>query len=117
MSIDMSIKRHNKNSQYPDMGILQMQILWLLSQKSSHGYVLMKDLSKIKNTKITQGTLYPTLQKLVEHELVKREKKGRKIVYHITAKGTNALSDACTEFCKTFYGIYQDYVCKKCSKK
>lgn len=99
-----------------DLGILQMQILWILSRKSSHGYNMMKDLNKIKSSKVTQGTLYPTLNKLVNHGLVKREKNGRKIVYHITDKGKNTMKTTCTDFCRTFYGIYQDFVCTECRK-
>ncbi len=128
--IDMSVKRHSTIKLFSekelfgeerslndiDLGILQMQILWLLSRKSSHGYNLMKDLSKIKNNKITQGTLYPTLQKLVFHGFIKHENIGRKKVYHITEKGNKVMHDACLDFCRTFYGIYQDFVCKSCAE-
>ena len=128
----MSIKRHSKTSAAfsekeifgdkrivsdIDLGILQMQMLWLLSRKSSHGYDLMKNLNKIKSSKITQGTLYPTLNKLVNHGLVKREKVGRKIVYHVTDKGSTTMKTTCIDFCRTFYGIYQDFVCRECLKR
>ena len=64
----------NRHIGYIDLGILQMQILWLLNRKDTHGYELMKNLNEIKNTKITQGTLYPALQRLEELNLIKSKK-------------------------------------------
>jgi len=127
--IDMSDERHKRRIQLLteeeifgetravtdiDLGLLQMQILWVLSRKSAHGYDLMKDLSKLKNMRITQGTLYPTLHKLVEQELVRREEAGRRVIYHVTPKGSRVMHDTCLDFCRTFYGIYQDFVCSTC---
>ncbi|MBI4896525.1 MAG: PadR family transcriptional regulator [Candidatus Aenigmarchaeota archaeon] len=100
-----------------ELGMLQMQILWLLKRKPTHGYELMKELELRKNKKITQGTLYPTLQKLEKGGFVQREKDGQRIVYQITNSGEKILHDSCLEFCKTFFGIYQDFVCTKCVKK
>ena len=97
-----------------ELGMLQMQVLWVLSKKSTHGYDLMKILNEIKKTKITQGTLYPTLQALEERELIKSHEDDRKIVYHITAKGRKTMNEACVDFSRTFFGIFQNYVCEKC---
>jgi DNA-binding PadR family transcriptional regulator len=100
-----------------DLGLLQMQILWILSRKNSHGYELMKDLSMIKRSKITQGTLYPTMQKLEELKLIKGEEKDNRIVYSLTAKGRKVMNDSCVEFTRTFFGVFQDFVCEKCVSK
>jgi len=100
-----------------EIGLLQMQILWILSRKSTHGYDMMKQLNLIKSTKITQGTLYPSLQKLEKLKLIKREKNDRKVIYHITSEGKMIMRDVCSDFCRTFYGVFQDFVCEKCMDK
>ena len=100
-----------------DLGLLQMQILWVLSRKNSHGYELMKDLSVIKRSKVTQGTLYPTLQKLEGLKLIKGEESDNKIVYTLTDKGRKVMNDSCVEFTRTFFGVFQDFVCEKCVSK
>ncbi|MFC2142806.1 PadR family transcriptional regulator [Candidatus Aenigmatarchaeota archaeon] len=116
----MSISRHilgKKATSEIELGMLQMQILWLLNRTPVHGYSLMKDLSKIKNKKITSGTLYPTLQKLLDMRYIEKKNKKGKIVYNTTKKGNKAMKDACSDFCKTFHGIYQDFVCRSCKKE
>lgn len=97
-----------------ELGLLQMQILWLLSRKSTHGYDLMRDLENMRGKKITQGTLYPTLQKLEEYEYVKGHEEENRVVYRITAAGNKILHDTCTDFVKTFFGIFHDFACMKC---
>jgi len=97
-----------------DLGLLQMQILWLLNRKSTHGYEMMETLNKIKSTKITQGTLYPTLQRLEELGLIRGEEVDRRIIYHITRDGKKVMDEVCFDFTHTFFGIFQDYVCHKC---
>ncbi|MCX6815258.1 MAG: PadR family transcriptional regulator [Candidatus Aenigmarchaeota archaeon] len=97
-----------------ELGMLQMQILWFLNRKPAHGYEIMETLNKIKTTKITQGTLYPTLQRLEELMLVKGKKDDRKIVYTITQEGRKVMNNVCNDFTRTFFGIFQDYVCHKC---
>lgn len=132
MSIDMSIERHISVLPHRDappsekeifgerkfseieLGLLQMQILWILSHKSTHGYELMKILNEIKKTKITQGTLYPTLQTLEERELIKRHEEDRRAVYNITFKGRKVMNETCMDFSRTFFGIFQSFVCQKC---
>jgi len=100
-----------------DLGMLQMQILWLLSRKNSHGYELMKDLSVIKRSKVTQGTLYPAMQKLEALKLVEGKESDNKIVYTLTQKGRKTMNDSCVEFTRTFFGVFQDFVCEKCVSK
>lgn len=101
-----------------ELGVLQMQILWLLSKKPTHGYELMHTLSKIKNARITQGTLYPALERLEEMGLVAGKKsKVRadrgKIVYSLTESGFREMSRNCKEFCLIFSGVFKDFYCKQ----
>lgn len=97
-----------------ELGLLQMQILWLLNRKSTYGYEIMTVLNKIKSTKIAQGTLYPTLKALKNYGYVKKEKADDKFIYHITPEGKRVLNETCLDFTRTFFGIFQDFVCHKC---
>lgn len=97
-----------------ELGLLQMQILWLLSRKSAHGYELMKTLTVLRGARMTQGTLYPTMQRLEELELIEPEKQERKIIYHVTDKGRRIMNETCLTFVKTFYGIFHDFACERC---
>jgi len=96
-----------------ELGLLQMQILWMLKEPR-HGYALMKALNEVKNTKVTQGTLYPALQRLEELGLVKRKQVGRKYVWKMTPSGKRTMLRSCEDFCRTFHGIIRDFVCEKC---
>lgn len=101
-----------------EVGMLQMHILWLISKKPVHGYELMKKLTEIKKKNITQGALYPALQKLEHNGLIRIEKeasRGKK-VYAITKKGKMRMDKACRDFCEIFSGIYKDFVCNCCPK-
>ncbi|MBI2583833.1 MAG: PadR family transcriptional regulator [Candidatus Aenigmarchaeota archaeon] len=101
-----------------EVGALQMQILWSLSRKSMHGYDLMKALSAIKGTQVTQGTMYPALQRLVQLRLVERHTEStgerKRHTYTLTEKGLKTMNDSCLEFVKTFYGIFHDFACQRC---
>lgn len=135
MIIDMSDAKHTKQERIslpvitdviPDetpevarlseieLGLLQMQILWLLSRKSSHGYELMKTLTVLRGARMTQGTFYPTAHRLEELGLVERVADDRKIVYHVSEKGMRIMNETCLAFVKTFYGIFHDYACERC---
>lgn len=110
ISIDMSVNRYSPI----ELGMLQMQILWLLNKRSTYGYEMMKQLNQIKKTKITAGTLYPTLGKLEKLGLIKSVENERTKVYTITAKGRAVMKNSCKEFCSTFEGIFSDFICGKC---
>lgn len=109
----MSTERHINDI---ELGLLQMQVLWLL-KKPTHGYELMKNLNELKRTKITQGTLYPTLQRLEELKLIASRASGRKRVYKLTGRGRSTMKNNCLEFCKTFQGIFEDFVCGRCGSR
>jgi DNA-binding MarR family transcriptional regulator len=97
-----------------EIGLLQMQILWMLNRKSTHGYEIMDTLNKIKSTKIAQGTMYPTLKNLRKYGYIKGERVDDRIIYHITGDGKRVLNETCLDFTRTFFGIFQDFVCHKC---
>jgi len=101
-----------------DLGVLQMQVLWLLSKEPQHGYALLKRLRAIKRAPLTQGALYPALAALERAKFVKARKAGvrGKKVYAVTAKGRKALNEACAEFVAIFQGIFGDFYCTKCAK-
>jgi DNA-binding PadR family transcriptional regulator len=101
-----------------DLGVLQMQVLWLLSKEPQHGYALLKRLRALKRAPVTQGALYPALAALEKQKLIKAEKAGArgKKVYCVTPAGRKTLNDACGEFVAIFQGIFGDYYCgTRCS--
>lgn len=99
-----------------EVGMMQMQILWLLGSRPMHGYELMKVLTEIKGTKVTQGALYPTLSRLQDSGLIEVKSEGSrgKKTYQLTEKGRDIMSKTCTEFCRIFKGIFKDFVCTWC---
>ena len=113
-TIHIQIGKESKGPSEIELGLLQMQTLWVLSRQPTHGYDLMKSLSVIKGTEITQGTLYPMLKRLQELGMIRSEAEGRRIVNHITDKGKKTMNEACLGFVKTFYGIFHDYACQRC---
>jgi DNA-binding MarR family transcriptional regulator len=108
----VSVKRYS----VPDLelGILQMQVLWLLGKAPTHGYSLIKELNKIKKTKVTAGVLYPVLAKLVKLGFIRVTISGRRKVYALTPAGRRAMVCSCGKFCGTFEGIFKDFVCGRC---
>ncbi|MFH0836200.1 MAG: PadR family transcriptional regulator [Candidatus Micrarchaeota archaeon] len=102
-----------------DLGLLQMQILWFLSKNPTHGYELTKQLNQVKQTKVTQSTMYPALAKLVELGLVESKTEGSrgKRIYRVSRKGKRALEKAMTDFCSCFIGIFKDAHCSKCGSR
>ena len=102
-----------------DLGVLQMQILWLLGKEPKHGYALLKQLRAIKRAPLTQGALYPALASLERQGFIKAKKAGvrGKKVYELTALGRKAMANACHEFVEIFQGIFGDFYCTKCAKK
>lgn len=108
MSVNRNIVR--------ELGLLQMQILWILSKREAHGYFLMELLSRIKHSPVTQGTLYPALAKLERPRLVAFRKEGTrgKKLFHLTAKGRTIAEETCREFISTYQDIFYDFTCSSC---
>ena len=101
-----------------DLSILETRLLWAISRKPLHGYALLKELGSGR-TRITNGSLYPILQKFLKKKLISVKKTGarEKKTYSITASGKKALNAACEELCATFESIYSSFVCKTCGMK
>lgn len=106
MSVDRNI----------ELGLLEMQVLWLLGKRGMHGYALMQELSAIKKNRLTQGTLYPVLSKLVEKGLIVASRpgpRGRK-TYSLTAEGAELKERTGAEFVQIYSGMIHDYSCSNC---
>ena len=86
-------------------GILELAILGSLNHKSHYGYSLIKDISGESDINLTEGTIYPILNRLSKEELIESEwmesKQGppRKY-YSLTPKGEKVYSVLNTEFKK-----------------
>lgn len=100
-----------------ELGLLQMQVLWILSKQPLHGYKLMELLNGIKRTKVTQGTLYPVLAKLEALRFIKAGKEGArgKKTYHLTVSGKRVAAQSCREFVSIYQSIFYDFCCSSCS--
>ena len=99
---------------------LQLKTLWEINKKPRCGYELMK---KVNGQKVTQGTMYPLLQKLERIGAIKRaegdcgkEPCKCKKNYQITKKGKEMLRENTKELCKTYEEIFQSCVCSRCKK-
>jgi transcriptional regulator len=79
-------------------GALEMMVLQSLRRKPMHGYALVQHIKEQSNEllQVEEGSLYPTLQRLLKAELVKAEwqtsQTNRRVrTYHITLAGTKHL--------------------------
>lgn len=99
-----------------NIGVLELQVLWLLSKKPRHGYSLMKELDALKSTRITQGTLYPVLARLERKKFVKAKRVGNKKVYSLTSEGRRVMKKSARELVAVFSGIIGDFYCSCCGR-
>ena len=99
-----------------NIGILELQVLWLLSKEPRHGYALMKELDALKSTRITQGTLYPVLARLERKKLVKSRRVSNKRVYSPTAEGRKVMKKNAKDLVSVFSGIIGDFYCSCCGR-
>jgi DNA-binding PadR family transcriptional regulator len=90
-------------------GMLSFMILWLLTKKPMHGQKIAEEIAKRRGIKPTPGTIYPALRDLNKRGLIRREKKGRTIVYSLTEKGKEGIDRACRYFCRAFAEIFEEY--------
>lgn len=88
-------------------GMLSFHILWLLSKKRMHGDELAEELGKRRGGKPKAGTIYPALKELKSKGLIRGEKKGRIIVYSLTAEGKRDVKRATAYFFRAFGDILQ----------
>jgi len=95
-----------------NLGVLELQILWLLGKQPQHGYSLMARLKALKKTEVKQGTLYPTMARLVRKGLAKSRREGSRIIYSLTPKGRRVLKANAAEMVRMLAGIIGDFYCK-----
>ncbi len=78
-----------------ELGLFQLQILLMLTDRPLHGYELKKAFKELRGHELSSGMLYPTLRKLEARGYIKGEwvKKGKrkKRLYYLTDKGWNEL--------------------------
>ncbi len=79
-------------------GALEMMVLQSLRRKPMHGYALVQHIKQQSNEllQVEEGSLYPTLQRLLKAELVQAEwqtsPSNRRVrMYHITVAGKKHL--------------------------
>ena len=87
-------------------GFLAFQILHELKKLSQCGDELAEKIGGKKGSKLTPGTIYPTLKFLRKHKLVTRKKQGRKKNYTLTEKGKEEYKIFKKNFIKIFKEIY-----------
>lgn len=77
-----------KLPKYIDLrGLLSFQIMNELKKRDCCGEDLACVIGKRKGNKLTPGTIYPTLKRLRNLNLVKFKQKGRKKNYFLTKRG------------------------------
>jgi DNA-binding PadR family transcriptional regulator len=88
-------------------GLLSFQILWILSKKSMHGDQIAEELHKRRGEKPKAGTIYPALKELKKKGLITGKKKGKIIVYSLTADGRSEVRAAKAYFCRCFGDVFE----------
>ncbi|MFH1972811.1 MAG: PadR family transcriptional regulator [archaeon] len=86
-------------------GFLAFQILHELKKHSRCGDELADFIGGKKGSKLTPGTIYPTLKFLRKHKLVTRKKNGRKKDYSLTDKGKEEYNLFKKDFVRIFKEI------------
>ena len=88
-------------------GMLSFQVMWLLSKKDMHGDEIAEEIAKRRGSKPKAGTIYPALKALEESGVISGKKKGKTIVYSLTAEGRRDVKRAVTYFCHSFGDIFE----------
>jgi len=86
-------------------GFLTFRILCFLFDQSLDGQQIAKLIQKISGKKPSPGTIYPVLKDLKTKGLISTKKKGKSIVYQLSAKGKKEAGVACKYFYGTFYDV------------
>ncbi len=104
------MKKAEQRDLFP--GALEMMILRTLERQPLHGYALAQHIKKTSNDvlQIEEGSLYPTLQRLLKEDLVKAEwgisSTNRRVrTYRLTAKGAKHLEQEVSRFERMLEGI------------
>lgn len=98
------------------VSMLELQVLWHLSNHDLHGYALIQGLSKHRSSPLTPGTLYPLLGRFEKQNLIAVKETGErdKKTYTLTPEGKLLLDKLANEFIEIFDGIYTRYHCSVC---
>ena len=82
-----------RRSRFFESGEVRLAILSLLSESPKHGYQLMKEMEERSGGlyRASAGSVYPTLQQLVDEDLIRSESQEGKRVYSITEAGSKEL--------------------------
>ena len=93
-------------------GSVEMLILTLLNDQTMYGYQISQEISARSGNiiNIPEGSLYPTLYKLLEESFVVDErrlvgKRMSRIYYSITEKGRERLQDLYRDYTQVHKGI------------
>ena len=93
-------------------GALEMMVLRLLKQRPLHGYALVQRIQQASNNllQVEEGSLYPTLQRLLKDGLVDAEwgvsATNRRVrIYRITRAGIKHLGEEVSSFERMLEGI------------
>jgi PadR family transcriptional regulator, regulatory protein PadR len=104
------MKKPEQRDLFP--GALEIMILRTLKRQPLHGYALAQHIKRISNDvlQIEEGSLYPTLQRLLKAELVKGEwgisyTNRRVRIYKLTAAGAKHLEREVSSFERMLKGI------------
>jgi len=95
----MSImKKKSKWDSQLRKGLLDFIILLYLQKKDFYGYELIRELKRLTDIELSEGTIYPLLNRLKKEDLisskwVEMETGVPRKYYRITEKGRNALKD------------------------
>lgn len=85
-------------------GDIRAVILSLLSEGPSNGYGLIKAITEKTGGawRPSPGSVYPTLQQLVDEELIVSNGDGRKTEFELTEAGTTYVAEHADEFAKAW---------------
>jgi PadR family transcriptional regulator, regulatory protein PadR len=94
-------------------GALEMMVLESLRRQPAHGYALVQHIKQRSNNllQVEEGSLYPTLQRLLKAKLVKAEwtvssSTNRRVrIYQITKVGLHHLEREISSFDRMLEGI------------
>ena len=93
-------------------GALEMMVLRLLQREPLHGYALVQRIQQASNDllHVEEGSLYPTLQRLLKAKLVSAEwgvsSTNRRVrIYQLTRAGTKHLATEVSRFEQMLSGV------------
>ena len=91
-------------------GDVRLAIISLLNEKPYNGYALIKDIAEKSGGTWTPspGSVYPTLQQLVDEELIEGVGEGRRTEFQLTEAGTAYAAEHAEELERLWNATEQD---------